>query len=132
MTDNAPAPMPIEKAVTAYFPHGGVTRATLLAAIHQGALGFEKIGRRYFVTEADILKWRKKCRDDARARGFGCSKDQAESPSMSSSTERSRSAQDAALTVSKMLRKPSRTTSPAHSGPTPENVTYLESRSQRS
>ena len=61
MTD---APMPLEAAVRVFFPHGGVTKSTLLAAIRAGTLGFEKVGRAYLVTEADISAWRTKCRCD--------------------------------------------------------------------
>lgn len=63
------APMPLAVATRTCFPHGGVTKSTLLAAIRAGRLGFEKVGNRYMVTEADIEKWREKCRGDQKARG---------------------------------------------------------------
>lgn len=64
MTTRA-APMPLAVAVSALFPHGGVTKSTLLAAIRKGDLAYEKIGKAYFVTEADIAAWRNRCRADA-------------------------------------------------------------------
>lgn len=60
---NTPAPMPLAVAAGLLFPHGGVTKATLLAEIRKGRLGFEKIGNRYMVTEADVEAWRKQCRE---------------------------------------------------------------------
>ncbi len=39
----AKAPMPLAVAVATCFPHGGITKATLLAEIRRGRLGFEKI-----------------------------------------------------------------------------------------
>jgi hypothetical protein len=54
--------MPLEAAVTACFPHGGGTKATLLAACRKGALAYAKVGNHYFVTEADISGWIDKCR----------------------------------------------------------------------
>lgn len=36
------APMPLDFAVKRFFPHGGVTKQHMLAAIHKGALAAEK------------------------------------------------------------------------------------------
>ena len=52
-------PLPLDAAVKTFFPNGGVTKNMLLLAIRRGVLGFEKIGRAYFVTEADVMQWRK-------------------------------------------------------------------------
>jgi excisionase family DNA binding protein len=90
------APMPISAAVAAFFPHGGVTKATLLAAIRAGTLGFEKVGRAYLVTEADIQAWRAKCREEAKGRVSTSTKEKAASQSMSSATDRAALAQAAA------------------------------------
>lgn len=94
MTD---APMPLEAAVRVFFPHGGVTKSTLLAAIRAGTLGFEKVGRAYLVTEADISAWRTKCRDEAKARACTSTKGQDDRRSTSSATERAALAQAAPL-----------------------------------
>jgi hypothetical protein len=40
-------PMPLAAAVKRFFPHGGASKTTLLAAIRAGTLGFEKVGRAY-------------------------------------------------------------------------------------
>jgi len=64
-------PMPLDVAVTRCFPHGGITKSTLLAAIRRGALVFEKVGRTYLVTEADIAAWRSQCREEAKGRNWG-------------------------------------------------------------
>jgi hypothetical protein len=59
--------MPLQVAVETFFPHGGVTKSTLLAAIRDRRLGFEKIGKTYFVTGADIQQWR-----DTQCRAAAC------------------------------------------------------------
>jgi len=59
--------MTLRVAVEKCFPHGGVTLSTLRLEIRKGRLKYEKIGRAYFVTEADILEWRQLCREDAAA-----------------------------------------------------------------
>ena len=62
-------PLPLDAAVKTFFPNGGVTKNMLLLAIRRGVLGFEKIGRAYFVTEADVMQWRKTCRNAATQQG---------------------------------------------------------------
>ena len=81
-------PLPLDAAVKTFFPNGGVTKNMLLLAIRRGVLGFEKIGRAYFVTEADVMQWRKTCRNAARAQGSISGSERGGSPSTSSSTER--------------------------------------------
>ncbi len=56
------APMPLETAAQAFFPHGGATKSTLLAACRKGALAYAKVGNRYLVTQADMTGWIDKCR----------------------------------------------------------------------
>ena len=56
------APMPLKVAAATCFPHGGVTKSTLLAAIAKGRLAYEKIGKTFFVTEAAVIEWRNQCR----------------------------------------------------------------------
>lgn len=61
--------MPLDVAVARHFPLGGATKATLLAAIRRGDLACERIGRAYFVTDADVKQWRRKCRESASRPG---------------------------------------------------------------
>lgn len=125
-------PMPLDVAVRVCFPHGGITKSTLLAAIRKGALGFEKVGRTYLVTAADIAAWREKCREEAKGRVCSYASARAARPCTSSGTDRLRSAQAAALMMSQALTRPSRNTSQSISGPTPENVISLELQSRKS
>jgi hypothetical protein len=125
-------PMPLAVAVKRCFPHGGVTKSTLLAAIGAGALDFEKIGNAYFVTDADVEKWRKSCRNVQKARAPICATEKAVIPSTSSAVDRVKSAQDAALMMSRALTDSSPHTLRKHSSRTPGNVTYLASQSQKS
>lgn len=120
-------PVPISKAVEMFFPHGGVTKSTLFAAIRRGELACEKIGKAYMVTEADVIEWRKMCRKETKGQDSGLGNAKAEPPSTSSNMERSKSAQAAALMKANALTKPSPPILPPTSSPTPGNVTLLKS-----
>lgn len=54
--------MPLSVALKTFFPHGGVYRSTMLAAIRSGKLECSKVGKSYMVTEANIHSWTEKCR----------------------------------------------------------------------
>ena len=126
-------PMPLHVAAQICFPHGGVTKSTLLAAIRAGSLTYAKVGNRYLVTEADIEGWMKQCRIQAKARDYGSESARGERPSISSGvSDRAKLAQASALLTAQALTKPSRTISPRTSGPTPANVISLPSPAQRS
>lgn len=88
-------PMPLAEAVRICFPFGGVTKSTLLAAIRSGVLDFERIGRAYFVTEANVMKWREKCRGVAKAHGSKSTGAREGQTDTSSATDRAAIALDA-------------------------------------
>lgn len=56
------APMPLDFAIRRFFPHGGVSKPQMIAAIRRGELRAEKIGRAYLVTPGAIREWRRKLR----------------------------------------------------------------------
>jgi len=125
MTD----PMPLDQAVALCFPYGGVTKATLLAAIADGALEFERIGRRYFVTADQIAKWREKsCRGVPKARGSKSTGEKAGRTSTISVTERGAIARSALQAMLKGQDSHSGDTWKRTTGQTPGNVTSLKSR----
>ena len=104
-------PVPLDLAVKLWFAHAGITRHTLLAEIARGRLEYEQTGRKKLVTRRQVQEMRKRCRVHARVQDSGSESVQAENPSMSSSTERMKKAQDSALTVSQRLKSASRNTS---------------------
>lgn len=112
-------PMPLQVAVETCFPHGGVTKSTLLAEIRRGRLGYEKIGKTYMVTETDIEQWRQSCRVTKSPPGSTCARAGEETPCSSSSTTDERSALVAAQTMSAALKKNSGNTSPRRTAQTP-------------
>lgn len=125
-TPASDAPMPLHAAVQVYFPHGGVTKSTLLAAIKRGGLAYEKIGNAYFVTGADIQHWRAtECR--AAANPQGCNTAPQKTDGSLSMAER-RSTRDAALASVRALKHSSATTSRAIARSTPGSVIPLKSR----
>jgi hypothetical protein len=125
-------PMPLAVAVEKLFPHGGVTIWTLRAACRNRELAFERIGRGYLVTEADVMEWRNRCRDEARERGSisGSARDGLHS--MSSSTESTKLAQAAALMMSRELTRPCQNTSQRISGQTRASAASTLSTARRS
>ena len=125
-------PLPLAQAAAVFFPHGGVTKNTLLADVKKGKLGFERIGNAYFTTEADIQDWRKLCREEARVRVSTCGKNTAGHLSTSSLMDRAKQAQNAALMMSKALTGSCKNTLPKDSGQQPGNVISLQSTAQRS
>lgn len=80
------APMPLEAAVQACFPHGGASKATLLAACRRGALAYAKVGNRYLVTKADIAGWIEKCREKPKKQDPISDAEKADQPNSSYST----------------------------------------------
>lgn len=118
-------PMPLKTALAVCFPHGGITEETMLAAIRNGKLAHEKIGRRYFVTEADVREWRKGCRKDAKAQGSGSGSAKGENPAGALSTDELKLRQNMALmrlerlkkTSPDTLRKKARRSTPAPATP---------------
>lgn len=124
--------LPLGKAVEKFFPHGGLTVSTLQAAVRSGALGATKLGRSYFVTAEDIQGWVKQCRKSAKPQDCISESAKDAPQSGSSSMERARLAQAAALNISKRLKKRLPATCRKDSGPTPDNVTSLASRSPKS
>lgn len=52
------APMPLDFAVKRFFPHGGVTKQHMLAAIHKGALreAADKLERAGWRQSADLAR----------------------------------------------------------------------------
>ena len=125
-------PMRLADAAKHCFPMGGVTKHTLLAAIRDGALGYIQIGKAYYVTEADIQDWLNKCRARKRESVSGSVSAKAAKPSMSSLTERMKSAQASALKMSKVLTKPLPTISPSTSGQTQQSGGLITFPSPRS
>lgn len=124
--------MPLDAAVQEFFPHGGATKSTLLAACRKGALAYAKIGNRYLVTEADIQGWIEKCREKQKAQGSGLGNAKAAKPDTSSSTEADKSTLDLALTMSGLLKGNLVNTSQVHTGQTQANVIRLKSRYRKS
>ena len=106
------APMPLDFALKRFFPHGGVTKQHMLAAIHKGALAAEKIGRAYFVTAGDIREWRKSCRVENCPRGSASGNAKGESPDVSLSMEARKSTLAAALAITQKLKRNSENTLP--------------------
>lgn len=113
--------MRLADAAKLFFPHGGVTKHTLLAAIRNEKLEFIQIGKAYYVTEADIQDWLGKCR--ARKKGYisGFANGKAASPSGLSLEDRKNASLAAALRISKALTKPLPTISRNISGQTQAN-----------
>ena len=124
-------PIPLDIAVSKCFPHGGVTKNTLLTAIRKGALGYEKIGNRFFVTESDIENWRSsQCRAPSSHRASTSESAPAGSLNTTSSTRDEKSALDTAEAMRTALLKSSASTSRATRGRIRSNVIPLKSKSQ--
>jgi hypothetical protein len=119
-------PMPLDKAVQVYFPHGGVTKSTLLAAIRRGTLAYEKIGRAYFVTDAGIMEWRRQCH--VAANPHGSNTEQLKTAGSLSMDQR-RSTQAAALATVRALKRSSESIARGMAASTRPNVTRLKSPS---
>jgi hypothetical protein len=123
------APMPLDYAVRRFFPHGGVSKEQMLAAIRKGRLKAEKIGRAYLVTPGSIREWRKSC---AR----NCPPDSGSAPAKAASLDGSLSMDErkstlaAALAITKGLRKNSGNTSRPRARSTPRAETPIRLVSQ--
>jgi len=110
-------PITLKDACDVVF-RGAITPSTLMAEHRRGNLALEKIGRRFFVTRADLKEMRNKCRVDhpprAPGSGFSLSVPTAMEASNdrdgSSAMARSSAAQDALQMTLQELRKPSRAT----------------------
>jgi hypothetical protein len=66
MSGEDDVPMPIKVAVEKCFPFGGLKKFTLMNAIREGRLAYEKHGKAYFVTKRDIEQWRNASRVAAK------------------------------------------------------------------
>lgn len=111
-------PMTLEEACRVIF-HGKITPATLRAEHRRGNLIIEKIGRRYFVTRANINEMRERCRvvPTEKVPAFGCSRSVATPTAAlsghagSSGTVPSSAAQAALQMTLQELKESSRSTS---------------------
>lgn len=102
MTDDRP--MTLDQACRELL-NNLVRPKTLRAAIEQGTLQAERLGRRLVVTPSDIVEWRKQCRDTQKARVSISQKNRVEKPIGSSETEANACLQDALLQRVEKLRK---------------------------
>jgi hypothetical protein len=123
------APMPLDYAVRRFFPHGGVSKEQMLAAIRKGRLKAEKIGRAYLVTSGSIREWRKSC-----ARNYppdsGPASAKAASRDGSLSMEERKSTLAAALAITRGLKLNSEPTLPKRNKSTPRAGTPIRLVSQ--
>lgn len=117
--------MPLDFAVKRFFPHGGVSKTQMLAAIHKGTLRAEKIGRGYLVTPGAIREWRKSCVKSCQP-GSACANAPAARGDGSLSMDERKSTRDAALAIIKGLKKASGNTSQRTVRSTPRPETRLK------
>ncbi len=122
--------VPVDKAVTLFFPHGGLKRATLMSAIRKGRLGHIRLGRAYFVTRADVEGWVQSCRRSAKELDSGSEKKRGVTPSGSSGMDDAKSALAAARAKANELKRSKPNTSSPTGSRTPANVISLKSASQ--
>lgn len=119
-------PMPLDFAVRRFFPHGGVTKEQMLAAIRRGQLRAEKIGRAYLVTAGDIREWRRTCRVNGCQPGSISGSAKVEMRVGSLSMDERKLTLAAALASIKALKKSSAPTSRKRGRSTPPAGTPLK------
>ena len=127
MTDT---PMPLDFAVRRFFPHGGVSREQMLAAIRRGQLKAEKIGRSYLVTPGAIREWRNTCRVNVSQPASTSASARAGSHDGSLSMAERKSTLAAALAITRGLKRNSEPTLPRRKKSTPCGETPLRLVSQ--
>ncbi|HKH29064.1 MAG TPA: hypothetical protein VKA61_12130 [Sphingomicrobium sp.] len=125
----ADTPLRLDVAAAIAFPGGGVAAGTLRGAIRSGDLDAELVGNRYFVTLADVDRWRSKCRDRAKERVSGTTQ---QTGAGTSETDDSSAALAALMASVNAPTKPSPNTSPRDTSRTGGTVIPLTSASPTS
>lgn len=59
--DDMDEPIPLRKAVTMFFPHGGITVNGLRTEIRKGRLPYKEIAGKHFVTRRGIREMIDRC-----------------------------------------------------------------------
>src|SRR6187200_483511 len=124
------APVPLARAVSLFFPEGGVTVSTLRTEARKGRLALERIGGKNFVTGEAINQMRELCRVERKVRASTLEAAKAGASSGSSVTENTKRALAAARQAARELKENCRNTSPKNSSRT-TNVIPLSSPSQK-
>jgi hypothetical protein len=104
------APVPLARAVSLFFPEGGVTVSTLRTEARKGRLALERIGGKDFVTGEAINQMRELCRVERKVRASTPEAAKAGASSGSSVTENTKRALAAARQAARELKENCRNT----------------------
>ena len=119
------APLRLRTAAALAFPDGTMTESGLRREFNRGRLDCEKIAGKLYTTLNNIERMRILCRESRKVPVSTSANAKAEIPSTSSSTERQKPAQAAALMIAKKLKKPLPTISAGSTGPTGGKVIQI-------
>ncbi|MBB4236675.1 excisionase [Rhizobium esperanzae] len=110
-------PLRLKLAASLAFPDGSMTESGLKREIERGRLECERIAGKTYVSLNDIKRMRELCRESRRGSANTSASARAGRPSGSSSTEQTRSAQDAARMTALALIERSKSTLPKSTNP---------------
>lgn len=118
-------PLRLSIAAELAFPDGSMTESGLKREYDRGRLACERICGRLYTTLDDVKQMRALCRENQKGSGNISGNGLAARPFGSSSTDRTKSAQAAGLTIAQGLIARSSATSQQNTGQTGEKVIPL-------